>query len=115
MATTSVALGVASTPNYKTYCERYADPSNDPFAGNYQALMKLFATKTHTKRWDKQAAVLTKRVFATTGVQPHAFLHLAVVDGKATISVLHRPITLVKPMGQEGPDDYLILLGDQRG
>lgn len=105
----------AATPKYKTYQQRFADPGNDPFAGDYQALMKLFSTKIHSKRSEKQAGAITKKVFATAGVQPHAFLHLSLLDSKPTILILHRPITLVKPMGQDGPDNYLILLGDQRG
>ena len=100
---------------YKTYQDRFADPRNDPFAGNYRAIMKLFATKTSGRRSPNAAISISSRVFATAGVQPHAFLHLSVQDNKAQITVLHQPITLVRPLGEPGSDEFVILLGDQRG
>ena len=108
-----MATNPAATVKYRSYGERFRDKSTHPTEEELKGIMKLFATKLHPKRTDKQAASVAMRVFATAEVQHHAFLHLSVIGGKPTISVLHRPITVVKPLGTGGPDDQLILFGDQ--
>jgi hypothetical protein len=60
---------------------------------------KFFATKTAMKRSASASQIISNRVFATAGVQAHAFLHLSLMVDKPTIMVLHTPITLVQPMG----------------
>jgi hypothetical protein len=115
MATHHQAGDSASMRRFKTYSEKFSDPASDPFGGDYSGIMKLFATKTSIRRSASTSQIISNRVFATAGVQAHAFLHLSLTVDKPTITVLHTPITLVQPMGSSTPDEYVILMGDQRG
>ena len=100
--------------NYTTYQDRYRDPSNDVFHGNYAGILSIFKMRTGESARATQA--IQDKVHSTLDVQPHHYLQLTKSGERYQVTVLHRPTQYSVPMGVESDNDgsTLVFVSDVR-
>ena len=90
------------------------DASQDPYAGEYSAIMRAFATTTNPVA-DNFCRTLTDRVFQKSELELQAYLIVTNIATDNYIQVLHRPSILRAPLSSVDPDMRFAFLGDFRG
>jgi hypothetical protein len=101
-------------PTYRNYAERYADQARDPWDGRYGEVMKGFRARVGVPDAPDFDTRLEVTVFATSEVQPHAYLAVsnAFSDGSPAIYLYHRPSALTPPMGSSWNKQEYVFVGD---
>lgn len=101
-----------SAPAYSSYAERYDDPSQDPFKGEYRGVLEAFAARTTRERATIPSELLA-RVSSTVEVQPHAYLMLHHFEpDEPYVTLLHRPFNITPLLGQDQTEQTYCFLGD---
>lgn len=109
-----VAPGGPGDAQPSTYVELFSDASMDPYGGDYEGIMRAFATNLQPE--DGQVAEdLVDKVFSKAEVELQAYLMVTQHGEQNLVQVLHRPSTLRAPLGRDAPDQRFAFLGDTRG
>ena len=112
--TATAAAPSAGRQHPSTYREMYLDFEQDPYSGDYSAIMQAFATTANpvAATFCRQ---LTDRVFQKAELELQAYLVVTNIGAENFIQVLHRPSILRAPLSSAAPDHGFAFLGDFRG
>jgi hypothetical protein len=115
MSTMPPSTALAATC-YKTYQERCKDPRNDPFAGNYKSIMKLFTTKPSIKRTPSTGCGNCFQPSVRNGRGSASRVSTLIRPGWGPVNHHAPPAHHPNPSnGEPRNDEFVILLGDQWG